>query len=83
MRAIEMVERAGDCDQCSIDWPEVGDAFPRRRVDPHALELAAYPLLFPLPPDAAQSIAQIASLESEVVHDGEVGNEREVLVDKT
>jgi hypothetical protein len=41
VRAIEMVERAGDCDQSSIDRPEVGDAFPRGRIDADAFKLAA------------------------------------------
>ena len=60
----------------------MGDAFARRRIDADAFELAPHALFLPPPSDAAHPIAHIAALEREVVHDGEIRDESEVLVDE-
>ena len=82
MLAVQTVESARDRNEGSIDRPEVGDALARRRLDADALQLAPHALFLPPPSDAAHPIAHIAPLEREVVHDGKIRDESEVLVDE-
>ena len=81
-RMVEMVERARDRDQGSIDRPEMSDAFMRRGFDADAFKLAPHALFLPFPADAADGVAHIAALEREVVDDGKIGDESEILVDE-
>ena len=80
--AIETVERARDRDERSVDGPEMRHAFARRRLDADTRKLAPNALFFPPPSDSAASVAHITSLQREVVHDREIRDKREILVDE-
>ena len=79
---IETVERARDCDERSIDGPEMRHALVRRRLDSDARKLAANALLFQPPSDSAASVTHKTSLQGKVVHDREIRDEREILMDE-
>ena len=80
--AIETVERARDCNERSIDGPEMRHAFARRRIDSDARKFAPNAFFFPPPSDSAASVPHITSLQREVIHDRKIRDQREVLVDE-